>query len=468
MLFTSYSFFLLLVLTIVLYYLPFFRRAQIPILLLSSLIFYGYTQPELVFLLLISITINAVAGFILEHPGCSSRRAVAVSGVAANLLILIFFKYIGLFVRTLLPETESDWVQKLTHIPLPLGISFFTFQGISLVVDTYRNPGHYPQFSQSFPRYWLNIAFFKSFFPQLVSGPIVKAREFLPQIGFKTLKDIDAALAFKNLVLGYFLKMVIADNLKEYTSYLSYLEFAKFSTLTLILLLAGFSFQIFSDFAGYSLIALGLARLFGYQLPVNFNFPYISRSLSEFWTRWHISLSSFLKEYLYIPLGGNRKGALRTGFNLVLVMTLGGIWHGAGWNFAIWGLFHGLLLVLERMTGGHRPHPMSWVESTLRICLVFAAISFSWLFFKLDNLNQVGQFVKYLFSNLRDRNHFGQILGITLYGAIIVGWHLWHLYSDGRSLPVWVERIKPMIYGALLFLILTNSGKPGDFIYFQF
>lgn len=302
MLFNSYSFLVLLGITLVLYYLPPLRKAQVGILLAASVLFYGYTQPELVLLLVFSISINAVAGYLLENPAVGRRRLITVLGVAANLSVLLFFKYGTLFVRTLgLTGDESSLATKLLHIPLPLGISFFTFQGISLMVDTFRTPGQHPGLVRSFWTYWLNIAFFKAFFPQLVSDPIVKAHDFLPQIGPKSLAGLAVAPAFKNLVAGYFLKMVVADNLKDQTAWLAYPYFTEVSSVTLVALLFGYSFQILSDFAGYSLIALGLGQLFGYQLPVNFNFPYIASSFSEFWTRWHMSLSSFLREYLYIP-----------------------------------------------------------------------------------------------------------------------------------------------------------------------
>jgi alginate O-acetyltransferase complex protein AlgI len=469
MLFNSYSFLILLAVTLFLYYLPPLRAAQIPILLVSSVIFYGYTQPDLVILLVVSISVNAVAGYLLERPQSPNRKAIAIAGVCANLFILMFFKYATLFARTLgLSGAESSLAYKLLHIPLPLGISFFTFQGISLVVDTYRTPGQYPELTRSFGRYWLNIGFFKAFFPQLVSGPIVKAHEFLPQIRMKTLRDVPVEAAFKSLILGYFLKMVVADNLKDQTAWLADFYFQKVSSLTLSALLVGYSFQIFSDFAGYSLIALGLGRLFGYELPVNFNFPYISRSFSEFWTRWHISLSSFLREYLYIPLGGNRHGPLRTYANLLIVMLLGGFWHGAGWNYALWGLFHGLCLVVERLVGAHRPVAMSPLKSMARMAIVFTAVSFGWLLFKLPTLHLVGEFLKCLFTNSGRTHNFGILSGVFLYGSVVVAWHLYYLLCEWRPRWDWQRHFAPVAYGILMFLILTNSGRPGEFIYFQF
>ena len=275
-------------------------------------------------------------------------------GIAANLSILAFFKYAGLLSRTFLsidPQQGGGVGHFIAMIPLPVGISFFTFQGMSLVADTFGSR-NLPQLQQivhrKASRHWLHTMLFVSYFPQLVAGPILKAHEFLPQIRQKFFGTINWERCFRPLILGYFLKMVIADNLKDYTYWIEYPYFLEFHSLHLLGMLFGYSMQIFADFAGYSLIAIGIGRLFGYELMTNFNFPYISRSFSEFWRRWHISLSSWLRDYLYVPLGGNRKGRVRTYLNLFLVMFLGGLWHGAAWSYAVWGTTHGLFLAVER------------------------------------------------------------------------------------------------------------------------
>ncbi|MEZ6126145.1 MAG: MBOAT family O-acyltransferase [Planctomycetaceae bacterium] len=266
--------------------------------------------------------------------------------MSANLATLAFFKYSGLLSKTFLqPIHNGQLTDLLAAIPLPIGVSFFTFQGISLLIDTYRARSDQQLsilVSERHSGRWLDVALFISFFPQLVAGPIVKAHDFLPQIKPKSRRDLDWTYIFRTLTTGYFLKMVVADNLKLYTAWIEFPVFHTKSTLTLLTMLFGYSMQIFADFAGYSLIAIGVAAIFGYRLISNFDFPYISTSFSEFWRRWHVSLSSFLKEYLYIPLGGNRSGRLRTYRNLLLTMILGGLWHGAAWSYAIWGLAHGL------------------------------------------------------------------------------------------------------------------------------
>ncbi|HMG66196.1 MAG TPA: MBOAT family O-acyltransferase, partial [Chitinophagaceae bacterium] len=317
------------------YYIPvnFFRKGntQLLVLIAASIIFYGYFKPSLLFLLAFSGAVNVITSYFVSYGAPKYRLFLASVGVIVNLAVLAFFKYSPL-IATSFFDTGHGIGAFLLTIHLPIGISFFTFEGISLVVDTYK--GHKDDkfknlVHESFAIHIRNSFFFIVFFPHLVSGPILKAHDFIPQIGQKFFKHIEWNYCFRLLVAGYFLKLVVADNLNDFTSSLIYPGFMSFSTLDLISMLLGYSFQIFADFAGYSLIALGLASLFGYRLMQNFNFPYISASFSEFWRRWHISLSTFLKEYLYFPLGGNRKGKLRTYINLFITMVLGGLWYGA-------------------------------------------------------------------------------------------------------------------------------------------
>lgn len=357
MLFNSWPYVCLILGLLPLYYLARTVQLQVGLLIAGSFVFYAYGQPILLALLVFSASLNAVASFLTDQAEGRSRKLLwAILGVAANLLVLGFFKYAGLFASTF-----ADWFGQglqpghwAVLLPLPVGISFYTFQGISLVVDVYRY-GHEKNrsvFGMSrsggFGEHYFKTVFFVCFFPQLVAGPIVKAHDFFPQIGRKHWSELRWEPALRCLILGYFLKMGVADNLQAQTFWIAYPYFLKFSSVELLALLFGFSMQIFADFAGYSLIAIGTALLFGYRLPVNFNFPYIARSFSEFWRRWHISLSSWLKEYLYFSLGGSRKGSGRTYLNLFLVMFLGGLWHGAAWSYAAWGTWHGLALACER------------------------------------------------------------------------------------------------------------------------
>ncbi|MFZ1688596.1 MAG: MBOAT family O-acyltransferase [Flavobacteriales bacterium] len=468
MLFNSLDFLCLLAPTFLLYYLPFMRRLQLHLIITASFIFYAYSEPWLLTLLVISICINIVASYGAVHGAAGRRKLYATLGVVVNLSILLFFKYSPLFGRSFFSGTELGAF--LVSIPLPIGISFFTFQGISLAVDAYRGrdlPEYKSIIVKNIWQHSLRSAAFKSFFPQLVAGPVVKAKDFLPQIATKYFSKVDWEKAIGALVVGYFLKMVIADNMSEQTFWLTYPYFKGLSSITLIALLFGYSMQIFADFAGYSLIAIGLGHLFGYTLMTNFNFPYLSRSFSEFWKRWHISLSSFLREYLYIPLGGNRKGPVRTYTNLMLTMVLGGLWHGAAWSYAVWGAFHGVLLAVERLLqdrfGG--PFKLPRLVSTL---FVFTCVTLAWLLFKLPNFEHVIAYVQALAGNWTSGDL--QPLIIFFIGLLSIPVVVYHLFHSGNEDKARTRRAawRPYAYGIMLFLLLTNSGSGSAFIYFQF
>jgi alginate O-acetyltransferase complex protein AlgI len=475
MLFTSQIFFLLLSITFILYYLPFVRKYQIYILIFSSLIFYAYFKPILLLLLLASIFLNTIGSYYIYYSTSTHRKSILAICVTLNLAILAFFKYTPLFSRTFFDANSSIGLFLLT-IPLPIGISFFTFEGISLLIDTIRNNHtnkdiHDFKVKKKFYEHFLDVFLFVSFFPHLISGPILKAYQFLPQIGTKLFKEINWDRCIKLLITGYFLKMVIADNLKEQTTYLNFPNFLNVPSPVLIAMVFGYSMQIFADFAGYSLIALGLGALFGYTLNINFNFPYISATFSEFWQRWHISLSTFLKEYLYYPLGGNRKGKLRTYLNLFIVMFLGGLWHGAAWSYAIWGTFHGVALAIERLLAdfGLKIKPTR-LYLVFKIFLVFFFVTFSWLLFKLPNISYVGKYLTCITTNfIVQMNNFWirVIIFVIIYSIPVILYHLYYLYKQNNKINRF-ERFEYLVYGIMMFLIFTNSGISGDFIYFQF
>jgi len=471
MLFTSFNFGVLLALTFVLFYLCKSQKIQLIILIIASFIFYAWNFPLLLLLLVGSVAINILTGYkIGKSTVQKERRLYAILGVIANLSILSFFKYSPLIGRTFFGDASSIG-EFLVAIPLPIGISFFTFQGISLVVDTFRNKdlGESDSSDISLRDYASQVALFIAFFPQLVAGPIVKAHEFLPQIRRKYFKDVDWDTCMKNLILGYFLKMVVADNLKDFTFWMEYPFFEQKSVLDLAAMLFGYSMQIFADFAGYSLIAIGIAGLFGYKLRDNFMFPYISQTFSEFWRRWHISLSTFLKEYLYIPLGGNRKGRFRTYINLMITMILGGLWHGAAWSYAVWGTYHGLALAVERF---FQKQLKLDIKQTIagRIfkgVWVFSLVTLGWLLFKLPEFTHVIKYVKCFFTNNLIGGSKAIIFFIAIYSIPIIAYHFLYLAKPTNFYNKFAK-FQYVVYGMLLFMILTNSGSSGDFIYFQF
>ena len=468
MLFNSFVFLVLFLVTFGLYYIPGLKKYQIHLLIASSLVFYAYDSPWLVLLLLFSAGLNTVVSYYIATGSPLKKKAVAATGVALNLLTLIFFKYSPLFAHSFF-NSDDPIGHFLVTIPLPIGISFFTFEGISLLVDAYteksfKNKDVIPA---SFSAHCRNTLFFISFFPHLIAGPILKAHDFLPQIGEKTTKDIDWERCFKNLLTGYFLKMVVADNLKDFTYWISFPYFQSMSTITLVVMLFGYSCQIFADFAGYSLIAIGLAGLFGYRFQDNFNFPYISTSFKEFWKRWHISLSSFLMEYLYFPLGGNRKGKIRTYLNLMVTMILGGLWHGAAISYAVWGGFHGLALALERFLGDKIKWRPSRLLLFLKGVMVFCFVTLAWLLFKLPEFSHVVQYLVSLKKNFWVGDRYDLIAYIFLYSSPVILYHLLYLIKEKQGfVKVW--KLDYMLYAVMLFLLVTNSGSAGSFIYFQF
>lgn len=477
MAFTQWSFAVFLPLVFALYYAGRSLGWQLATLIVASFVFYGWEHPWLVLLLAASTTINAEAARRLLYPQSSrtTRRWALVLALTANLGALAFFKYAKLLGSLILPASVwNDWKVSFSEIPLPVGISFYTFQGISLVVDAWRaGPAGIPGLPlPTTPResFWFQarVWFFKAFFPQLIAGPIVKASEFFHQISPKRLANVDWDGASRHLITGFFLKLVVADNLREATASLASPIFLVLPKLNLIALLYGFSFRIYADFCGYSLIAMGLARLFGYQLPINFNLPYLSQSITEFWRRWHLSLSSWLREYLYVPLGGNRQGTARTYINLFLVMFLGGLWHGVAWSYAVWGMAHGALLAIERFFGAkHRNEApvATWTAGRiLRTFLVFNGVSLLWLLFQLTDFRDVIAYIHCLIHNPWGAQP-QSLYVVGLFSLPVLVQHV--CGANGRS-PRLPSRLEAPFFGFLLFLILVNSGTPGDFIYFQF
>jgi alginate O-acetyltransferase complex protein AlgI len=513
-LFNSWEFLVLLGVTFALYYAPWSRGRhgkawQVTLALVASVIFYGWEDPKLIGLLAISCVGNSIAtGRIILHKVAGDEPKVRQwtrRAVIMNLALLGIFKYAG-FLAGLLPDFLASESLKLwlSSIPLPIGISFYTFHGISMIVDVAR--GEVTREGDAlvskggrFAKGVRDIGFYLLFFPQLVAGPIVKAKEFWPQIAAKRIEDIPWKHVVRALITGYFLKIFVADNLSEQTASLTLgaESLARSVPLNLVPLLYGYSLQIFADFAGYSLIAIGLAAMFGYRFPVNFNFPYLSTSITEFWKRWHMSLSGWLRDYLYIPLGGNRKGPGRTYVNLFLVMFLGGLWHGAEWKFALWGSLHGLALAAERLAkalrsergdarkeslkqpigssqaqhiGSRLPARVSALKTTLAWFVTFHLVTALWLTFLMPDMASIAAFFKGVFSG---KTGFSgpPIFSLLFYGTAVILYHAWGWLKEHRehfASHLARSPLEPVLHGVMLFLILTNPGAPRGFIYFQF
>jgi len=478
MLFTDRIFFVLLAVTFGLYYIRRSADWQIAVLLAASLVFYAHSQPYLLILLAFSALLSTVTSYRVEQAqSAGPRRVWAIAGVAINLLVLAFFKYDRLFAAAVLSSRPGGMLGTLLAIPLPVGISFYVFHGISLVVDVFlaRADGDTKsplEQGSSFLDHSKRTFFYLTFFPQLIAGPIVKAKDFYPQMNGKALRDIHWYGVAKALIIGFFLKSVVADNLAQQTFVLQPPYCYSYSTLNLAIILFAYSMQIFSDFAGYSLIAIGLARLFGYALPDNFRFPYIARSFSEFWTRWHMSLSAWLRDYVYYPLGGNRRGRRRTYVNLLLVMALGGLWHGAGWSYAVWGLWHGTALVIERALRNTRFYlsNQSWVKM-LRWALVFGVVTLGWVLFKLPDFAQVRELAAVFWHNRYLRFSFSVPFLIFIYSLPVVAYHALYQFRSApprRLAFLWSMRAEGLALGVMLTSIVLQAGSSTPFIYFQF
>lgn len=337
MLFSSIVFlFFFLPSFLVLYYLLPWKNA---ILLLGSLVFYAWGEPGFVLLLMLSAVLNYSAGLAIARDRGRARAWLA-AGVGVNLALLAWFKYAGFLAEAIKTATAADF--PVPHITLPLGISFFTFQGISYLVDVYRG-------DVTAQSSFLRFATYKALFPQLIAGPIVRYRQIAGEMGERVITNERMLAGFQIFALGLAQKVLIANTLALPADRLFGAVHADLSAPTAWLGLLCYTLQIYYDFCGYSNMAIGLAHMLGFSFPPNFDRPYSARSITEFWQRWHISLSTWFRDYLYIPLGGNRRGPLRTYVNLGLVFLLCGLWHGAAWTFVIWGGWHGAWLIVERM-----------------------------------------------------------------------------------------------------------------------
>ncbi|MGB5178611.1 MAG: MBOAT family protein [Gammaproteobacteria bacterium] len=364
------------------------HRVAIAWLVGASLFFYGWWNPAYLGLILGSTLFNYAAGVSLggREQGFSRKWLLAL-GVAGNLGLLGYFKYANFFVENVSLLTGDDY--HLGKILLPLAISFFTFQQIAYLVDAYKGETREYNF--------LHYCLFVTFFPQLIAGPIVHHREMLPQFARDRIYRLNygqLAIGITIFVLGLFKKVVLADGVAVYVAPVFDAAEAGVA-LTMFEAWQGalaYTFQLYFDFSGYSDMAIGLARMFGIKLPLNFNSPYKAGNIIEFWRCWHMTLSRFLRDYLYIPLGGNRKGTTRRYVNLMLTMILGGLWHGAGWNFIIWGALHGLYLVinhawhgvLRAFVGGARTS--TFISRGLARLVTFTVVVVAWVFFRAESL----------------------------------------------------------------------------------
>ncbi len=461
MLFNSYIFiFLFLPLTLAGFFLIGGRghhRIAISWLVASSLFFYGWWNPAYLGLLLGSLLFNYALGVALGDSRLSSRRMLLVLGICANLGLIAYYKYANFFLENIAQLAGLQY--RAEAILLPLAISFFTFQQIAYLVDAYKGKTREYNF--------LHYSLFVTFFPQLIAGPIVHHREMLPQFA----RDITYRFNHEHLAvgltifaLGLFKKVGLADNLAQYaTPVFSAAE--RDITLTFFEAWGGalaYTFQLYFDFSGYSDMAIGLARLFGVRLPLNFYSPYKATSIIDFWRCWHITLSRFLRDHIYIPLGGSRRGSFRRFSNLLATMLLGGLWHGAGWNFIIWGGLHGVYLVVnhgwrafKKSTG--RVSSVSGLSRWSARLVTFLAVVLAWVFFRAESLD--GAMVMLMAMSGYHGLSLPESLQLSMSADWLSGLHGW-ISFDGmfaNQLSSGGSTYKAVLIGLLICWLLPNT-----------
>jgi len=441
---------------------------QLTVLLGASLIFYGLWVPIYLLLLLFTIGLNFV--FLQAMVASPRPRRWLAASIIATLGMLGYFKYGEFFVVSIAPllEMVRGQAPAIPDILLPLGISFYSFQIIAVSVDTYR--GQLPPI-RSFGRY----ALFVCFFPQLIAGPIVRGADLLPQLerGPVTTPRRTRRGAWL-IASGLAKKVLFADYLLAHFVATSFNRAPEATAPILLIATYSFAFQIYFDFSGYTDIARGLALLLGFELPFNFKEPYLSRSPSEFWRRWHITLSTWLRDYLYIPLGGNRHGRGRTAANLMITMLLGGLWHGASWTFVVWGALHGLLLVAQRALTRRREAVSESINAldVLRIVVLFHLVCLFWVFFRADSFAAASVIIARITGgDFASEWPIFQVCVVVLCAALHPLERLARLRSREWQAIVANSKWGPLLEGAVagvLAALCVAASSGGEFIYFQF
>lgn len=449
-----------------LYYLLPSMPAKNTLLIISSLLFYAYGEPVYVLLMAGSASLNYLYGLWIGRAG--KKKPVLALAVGTNFLILGIFKYADMLIDTCNRLTGAQI--PLIRVSLPIGISFFTFQALSYLIDVYRG-------QVKAQKNYAHMLLYISFFPQLIAGPIVKYHDIERQISNRTFDLEQTAEGFRRFIVGLSKKVLLSNTAALAADAVFAAELAQVGALAAWIGAVSYLFQIYFDFSGYSDMAIGLGRMFGFTFQENFNYPYISCSVQEFWRRWHISLSTWFKEYLYIPLGGNRKGRVRTYVNKLFVFFCTGLWHGADWTFVIWGLYHGLFLLLEGILPVKKlPRALGHVYTMLVVCAGF-------VIFRADTLSQGAALIGKMFTGLpagRDTMGFAlqQINPLLVLVLVICLFASCPLKSLRSRLPGRWEKIlarvgNPSAYVcsiALLVLCMLSlsGGTYNPFIYFRF
>ena len=474
MLFNSSNFLLFFPVVFILYWLVSKKVVlQNWVLLVSSAIFYAFWDWRFLFLLAFSIGLDYVSGIqINKSTDQKTRKLWFISSIAVNLIFLGFFKYFNFFIASFTEVLNGFGLQVnpgVLNILLPVGISFYTFHGLSYVIDIYKNR---ITAEKSLVKYSLFVAYF----PLLVAGPIERATHLLPQLGIKRNFSYELAVkGCRQILWGFFKKIVIADNCAEYVNII-FADYGDFNGVTLFVGALLFAFQIYGDFSGYSDIALGISRLFGIELLKNFSFPYFSTSIADFWKKWHISLSSWFRDYVYIPLGGSRQGKMMQLRNVMIIFTLSGFWHGANLTYIVWGFFHGLLFIPSIWMSEQKKivfsgKVMQGFITAGKIVSTFIAVTLLWVLFRAETIEKGVSYILTIFSSpLAKPTILPKMLFALIGTMMLVEWF-------GRKNNYALENMKWIpykfvrwfIYAILItILFLFMETKETPFIYFQF
>ncbi len=441
------------------------------VLLLASILFYAWGEPRYLAIMILTILINylgALAITRLDTDKTQKYRKMALGGIVVlNLSFLFYFKYFNFFIDNLNAAFTSNF--DVIDVIMPIGISFYTFQAISYVIDVYRR--EVPVQKDVY-----KLALYICLFPQLIAGPIVKYYTVADQIEQRSVTFNKVSYGIKRFIIGLVKKMLIANTMGAVADSIFSQPVNAFNTSTAWLGAIAYSFQLFYDFSGYSDMAIGLGSMFGFKFLENFNYPYISKSITEFWRRWHISLSTWFKEYLYIPLGGNRVAPWRMYANLFIVFLATGVWHGASWTFIVWGLFHGAFIIFEKATGWHKKTG-GVVLSALQHIYCILAFVIGWVFFRADNLPYAIDYLKNMFGLLQGHNilyatayYLDNIKLIALLAAFLCSMPLFTKILDISNKH---KLAKSMLNLWLLILFILSaasiaSSTYNPFIYFRF
>jgi len=453
-------------------------RAQNILLLLSSYFFYGCWDWRFLFLLMFSTGLDYFTGIrIHEAKSIAWKKAWLIISVGINLGFLGFFKYFNFFIasaKRLLGTIGSETEFSSLDIILPVGISFYTFHGLSYVFDIYRG-------KIEPTKNVVNYCLFVSFFPLLVAGPIERATHLLPHIKAKRTFDYSKAVdGMRQILWGLFKKIVVADTCAEAVN-LIFKASPQLEGSTLAIGAVFFAIQIYGDFSGYSDIALGSARLLGFELLQNFSFPYFSRDIAEFWRKWHISLTSWFRDYLYVPLGGSKVGTLRRINNTIIVFLVSGFWHGANWTFIAWGLYNAVCFIPLLITNKNRLNmgvvaegkSLPTLKELIQMIATFMVVCLGWIFFRAGSMGQAIQYISSIFTlkifTLPDNTYFSNVIYMLIAIMLIIEWNGRHGRYALENLQLRIKTpLRLVLYIAIACSIILFSGVEEEFIYFQF